>query len=74
MDMQSSIYVDSLPALVRANRIPMAVVDSAVMHVLRAKMRLGLFRDPYRARTTRRSRRRARSPARGARVDRALEE
>src|SRR6266849_9649784 len=52
MDMQSSIYVDSLPALVRANRIPMAVVDSAVMRVLRAKMRLGLFRDPYRARTT----------------------
>ncbi len=49
MDMQSSIYVDSLPALVRANRIPMAVVDSAVMRVLRAKMRLGLFRDPYRA-------------------------
>ena len=52
MDMQSSIYVDSLPALVRANRVPMAVVDSAVMRVLRAKLRLGLFRDPYRARTT----------------------
>ena len=52
MDMQSSIYIDSLPALVRANRIPMAVVDSAVMRVLRAKVRLGLFRDPYRARTT----------------------
>jgi len=52
MDMQSSIYVDSLPALVRANRIPMAVVDSAVMRVLRAKVRLGLFHDPYRARTT----------------------
>ena len=52
MDMQSSIYMDSLPALVRANRIPMAVVDSAVMRVLRAKMRLGLFRDPYRARAT----------------------
>src|SRR3989454_427811 len=52
MDMQSSIYVDSLPALVRANRVPMAVVDSAVMRVRRAKLRLGLFRDPYRARTT----------------------
>ena len=51
MDMQSSIYVDSLAALVRANRIPMAVVDTAVMRVLRAKQRLGLFRDPYRART-----------------------
>jgi beta-glucosidase len=51
MDMQSSIYVDSLAALVRANRIPMAVVDSAVMRILRAKARMGLFRDPYRART-----------------------
>jgi beta-glucosidase len=51
MDMQSSIYVDSLAALVRSNRIPLAVVDSAVMRILRAKMRLGLFRDPYRART-----------------------
>ncbi len=51
MDMQSSIYVDSLAALVRANRIPIAVVDSAVLRILRAKQRLGLFRDPYRART-----------------------
>jgi beta-glucosidase len=51
MDMQSSIYVDSLAALVGSNRIPMAVVDSAVLRILRAKMRLGLFRDPYRTRT-----------------------
>jgi beta-glucosidase len=51
MDMQSGIYVDSLAALVRSNRIPMAVVDSAVMRILRAKLRLGLFRDPYRVRT-----------------------
>ena len=51
MDMQSGIYVDSLAALVQSNRIPMAVVDSAVMRILRAKLRLGLFRDPYRART-----------------------
>src|SRR6266704_1615932 len=51
MDMQSGIYVDSLAALVRATRIPMPVVDSAVMRILRAKTRLGLFRDPYRPRT-----------------------
>src|SRR5881296_1101595 len=50
MDMQSGIYVDSLAALV-GTRIPMPVVDSAVMRILRAKTRLGLFRDPYRART-----------------------
>jgi beta-glucosidase len=48
MDMVSGIYLDSLPALVRANRIPMAVLDSAVLRVLRAKARLGLFADPYR--------------------------
>jgi len=51
MDMQSGIYVDSLAALVRATRISMPVVDSAVMRILRAKTRLGLFRDPYRPRT-----------------------
>ncbi|MGH7701229.1 MAG: glycoside hydrolase family 3 N-terminal domain-containing protein, partial [Gemmatimonadales bacterium] len=47
MDMVSAIYVDSLPALVRAGRIPQATVDEAVRRVLRAKFRLGLFRDPY---------------------------
>ena len=52
MDMMSSSYVsDSMTAMVKSGRIPMAVVDSAVMRVLRAKQRLGLFRDPYRART-----------------------
>jgi len=51
MDMQSGIYVDALAPLVQSNRIPLAVVDSAVMRILRAKMRLGLFRDPYRTRT-----------------------
>ena len=50
VDMQSGIYVDSLAALV-GTRIPMPVVDSAVMRILRAKTRLGLFRDPYRPRT-----------------------
>jgi len=51
MDMQSGIYVDALAPLVQSTRIPLAVVDSAVMRILRAKQRLGLFRDPYRART-----------------------
>src|SRR5256886_2721384 len=47
MDMVSRIYVDDLPALVRAGRIPMAVVNEAVRRVLRAKAALGLFDDPY---------------------------
>jgi beta-glucosidase len=44
MDMEGRIYVDSLAPLVRANRIPMAAVDSAVMHVLRAKARVAQLR------------------------------
>src|SRR5262245_46704624 len=51
MDMMSSSYVDSLVPLVKSGTIPMAVLDTAVMRVLRAKQRLGLFKDPYRART-----------------------
>jgi beta-glucosidase len=47
MDMVSRIYVDDLPALVRAGRIPIAVVNQAVRRVLRAKGALGLFDDPY---------------------------
>jgi len=47
MDMVSRIYVDDLPALVKAGRIPMAVVNEAARRVLRAKVKLGLFDDPY---------------------------
>jgi len=47
MDMVSRIYVDDLPPLVRAGRIPVAVVNEAVHRVLRAKAALGLFDDPY---------------------------
>src|SRR5439155_190659 len=47
MDMQSHIYIDDLPALVRSGRIPIAVVNTAVRRVLRGKAALGLFADPY---------------------------
>ena len=47
MDMVSRIYLDDLPALVRAGRIPVATVDRAVRRILRAKVALGLFADPY---------------------------
>ena len=45
MDMVSRIYVSDLPALVRAGRIPVTVVNEAVRRVLRAKAALGLFDD-----------------------------
>ena len=48
VDMVSNIYYKDLPPLVRSGRLPMAVVDSAVRRVLRAKWELGLFEDPYR--------------------------
>ncbi len=48
VDMVSRIYLSDLPAAVRAGRVPMAQVDAAVRRVLAAKLRLGLFDDPYR--------------------------
>lgn len=44
MDMEGRIYVDSLAPLVRANRIPLALVDSSVRRVLRAKARVAELR------------------------------
>src|SRR5256885_4393032 len=56
MDMVSRIYVEDLPALVRAGRIPMATVDAAVRRVLAAKRALGLFDDPCRGSSIERER------------------
>src|SRR2546430_9814167 len=47
IDMVSRIYLDDLPAPVRARRIPVSVVNEAVRPVLRAKAAPGLFVDPY---------------------------
>ncbi len=48
VDMVSRIYLEHLPAAVRAGRVPEAEVDDAVRRLLRAKAALGLFDDPYR--------------------------
>ncbi|MBK6457169.1 MAG: glycoside hydrolase family 3 C-terminal domain-containing protein [Gemmatimonadetes bacterium] len=48
VDMVSNIYFKHLPAEVRAGRLPLAEVDSAVRRVLRVKYEMGLFADPYR--------------------------
>jgi beta-glucosidase len=56
MDMVSRIYVDDLPALVRAGRIPVGVVNEAVRRVLREKAALGLFDDPDHGATVERER------------------
>ena len=48
MDMQGSTYLNSLDSLLREKKITMARIDDAVRVVLEAKMKLGLFDDPYR--------------------------
>lgn len=48
MDMESGLYDSRLADLVRAGKIPAAVLDEAVRRVLRVKFRLGLFDNPYR--------------------------
>ena len=47
VEMSSTTYFELAPAA-HAGRFPTAVIDSAVLRVLRAKQALGLFDDPYR--------------------------
>lgn len=46
-DMSDHVYVDSMAVAANAGRVPVALIDSAVKHVLRVKYLLGLFTDPY---------------------------
>ncbi|WP_010184920.1 glycoside hydrolase family 3 N-terminal domain-containing protein [Sphingomonas sp. PAMC 26605] len=48
MSMQSALYIKYLPDLVRTGAVPMARLDQAVRRVLRVKVALGLFADPFR--------------------------
>ena len=47
--MQSGLYWKHLPALVKAGKVPMSVVDTAVRRVLYVKKAIGLFDNPYRS-------------------------
>jgi beta-glucosidase len=47
MDMTSDAYIDHLAELVRNGRVPVQLVDDAVLRVLRVKLQLGLFEHPY---------------------------
>jgi beta-glucosidase len=47
IDMSDHVYVDSMGVASNAGRVPVALIDSAVRHVLRVKYLLGLFADPY---------------------------
>ncbi|MEO8564360.1 MAG: glycoside hydrolase family 3 N-terminal domain-containing protein [bacterium] len=48
MEMSSALYRGTLGAELKAGRLPMSVVNEAVRRVLRVKVALGLFEDPYR--------------------------
>src|SRR6059058_1851451 len=48
MSMQSGLYREHLPGLVRAGEVPQAKLDQSVRRVLALKAMLGLFDDPFR--------------------------
>jgi beta-glucosidase len=56
VDMVSGVYLDQIPAALRAGRVSQSDIDEAVRRVLRAKHRAGLFQDPYRHCSVRRQR------------------
>lgn len=47
MDMGSMTYARQLPTLVQQGRVDRARIDEAVLRILTAKIRLGLFEHPY---------------------------
>jgi len=47
MEMMSTAYADYLETMVNDGLVPLAKVEEAVRHVLRLKMALGLFEQPY---------------------------
>ncbi|SDC58945.1 glycoside hydrolase family 3 N-terminal domain-containing protein [Williamwhitmania taraxaci] len=48
MDMQGNIYNRHLIQLVKQQKVSKETIDNAVMRILVAKFKLGLFADPYR--------------------------
>jgi beta-glucosidase len=47
MEMATPTYREHLPELVASGRISMEQIDAMVADILRVKLRLGLFEDPY---------------------------
>jgi beta-glucosidase len=47
MDMAGNVYVGHLGELVEKGELDIDVIDTAVANILRAKFRLGLFKNPY---------------------------
>ena len=47
IEMVSRLYGRHLPELIKQGKVPMSAVDDAVRNMLRIKLRLGLFENPY---------------------------
>ncbi len=47
MDMEGYAYVNHLESLVREGKVDEKLIDDAARRILRVKMELGLFEDPY---------------------------
>jgi len=47
IEMVSRLFGRHLPELIKQGKVPMTAVDDAVRNVLRIKLRLGLFENPY---------------------------
>ncbi|WP_267435846.1 glycoside hydrolase family 3 N-terminal domain-containing protein [Sphingomonas sp. GM_Shp_1] len=63
MSMQSNLYAEHLPALVREGAVPQEVLDRSVRRVLAVKQMLGLFDDPFRRIDRKREKARSRTKA-----------
>jgi beta-glucosidase len=63
MSMQSGVYAEFLPGLVRDGLVPQALLDASVRRVLAMKAMLGLFDDPFRRIDLKREKARSRLPA-----------
>ena len=47
MEMATSTYRENLPGLIESGQVSMAQIDAMVADILRVKVRMGLFEDPY---------------------------
>ncbi|MFV0604521.1 MAG: glycoside hydrolase family 3 N-terminal domain-containing protein [Niabella sp.] len=48
MDMESRCYINNLAILVKEKKVPIGIIDDAVLRILTKKFELGLFDDPFR--------------------------
>ncbi len=48
MDMMGGAFLEHIPGLLKDNKVSLSAIDESVRRILRLKIQLGLFDDPYR--------------------------